>query len=135
MNIEKLSSKEEKLKCQKLLVSGHCQALNLVVFQKKIILSDAFSFMDLIKLWHYFKGNLMTNLLMLQKTQKYLQQIHNLFVTNKLLLQLEALSSCDNFTVITILYKNDVLIWYYKDNNKYQVTIGYNQSNSSKENE
>ena len=31
------------------------------------------------------------------------------FITNKLSLQLEALSNCDNFTVITILYNNDVL--------------------------
>ena len=38
-------------------------------------------------------------------------------------LQLEALSNCDNFTVITILYNNDVLTWDYKDNNKYQVTM------------
>ena len=44
------------------------------------------------------------------------------FITNKLSLQLEALSNCDNFTVITILY-NDVLTWDYKDNNKYQVTM------------
>ena len=45
------------------------------------------------------------------------------FITNKLSLQLEALSYCDNFTVITILYNNDVLTWDYKDNNKYQVTM------------
>ena len=31
------------------------------------------------------------------------------FITNKLSFQLEALSNCDNFTVITILYNNDVL--------------------------
>ena len=30
---------------------------------------------------------------MLQKIQKYLRRIHNLFVTNKLSLQLEALST------------------------------------------
>ena len=36
---------------------------------------------------------------------------------------LEALSNCDNFTVIIILYNNDVLTWDYKDNNKYQVTM------------
>ena len=59
---------------------------------------------------------------MLQKIQKYLQQIHNLLITNKLLLQLDALSNCDNFTMITILY-NDVLTWDYKNNNKYQVTM------------
>ena len=68
----------------------------------------------------------------LQKIQKYLRRIHNLFIylfiyfffiTNKLSLQLEALSNCDNFTVITILYNNDVLTWDYKDNNKYQVTM------------
>ena len=35
----------------------------------------------------------------------------------------EALSNCDNFTVITILYNNDVLTWDYKENNKYQVTM------------
>ena len=41
---------------------------------------------------------------MLEKTLKYLWQIHNIFViTNKLLLQQQALSNCDNFTVITIL--------------------------------
>ena len=38
-------------------------------------------------------------------------------------LQPEALSNCDNFTVITILYNNDVLTWDYKGNNKYQVTM------------
>ena len=59
----------------------------------------------------------------LQKIQKYLRRIHNFFITNKLSLQLEALSNCDNFTVITILYNNDVLTWDYKDNNKYQVTM------------
>ena len=58
----------------------------------------------------------------LQKIQKYLQQIHNLFITNKLSLQLEALSNCDNFTVITILYNNDVVTCDYKDSDKYQVT-------------
>ena len=61
---------------------------------------------------------------MLQNIQKYLRRIHNLFITNKLSLLLEAaLSSCDNFTVITILYNNDVLTWDYKNNNKYQVTM------------
>ena len=61
---------------------------------------------------------------MLQNIQKYLGRIHNLFITNKLSLPLEAaLSSCDNFTVITILYNNDVLTWDYKNNNKYQVTM------------
>ena len=60
---------------------------------------------------------------MLQKKQKYFRQIRNLFITNKLSLQLEALSNCDNFTVITILYNNDVLIWDYKDNKKYQITM------------
>ena len=58
---------------------------------------------------------------MLQKIKKYLQRIHNLVTTNKL--QLEALSNCDNFTVITILCNNEVLAWDYKDNNKYQVTM------------
>ena len=46
---------------------------------------------------------------MLQKIQKYLRHIHNLFITNKLSLQLEVLSNCDSFTVITILYNNDLL--------------------------
>ena len=55
--------------------------------------------------------------------QNYLQRIHNLVITNKLLLLLERLSNCDNFTVITILYKTDVLTWDYKNNNKYQVTM------------
>ena len=59
---------------------------------------------------------------MLQKIQKYLRKIHNSLITNKLSLQLEALSNCDKFTVITILY-NNVLIWDYKNNNKYQVTM------------
>ena len=54
---------------------------------------------------------------------KYLWRIHNLFFTNKLSLQLEALSNCDNFILITILYNNDVLAWDYKNNNKYQVTM------------
>ena len=30
--------------------------------------------------------------------------------------------------MIKILYNNDVLIWDYKDNNKYRVTMLYNQS-------
>ena len=59
----------------------------------------------------------------LQKIQKYLRRIHNLLITNKLSLLLEALSNCDNFTVITILCNNDVLTWDYKNNNKYQVTM------------
>ena len=33
--------------------------------------------------------------------------------------QLKALSNCDNFTVIAILYNNDILTSDYKDNNKY----------------
>ena len=70
---------------------------------------------------------------MLQKVQKYLQRIHNLFNTNKLSLLLEALSNCDNFTVITILC-NNVLTWDYKNNNKFQVTMSY-QLNSSKRKE
>ena len=40
---------------------------------------------------------------MLQKTKKYLRQIHNIFITNKLSLQLEGLSNCGNSTGITIL--------------------------------
>ena len=55
--------------------------------------------------------------------KNYLQRIDNLFITNKLLLLLEGLSNCDNFTVITVLYKIDVLTWDYKNNNKYQVTM------------
>ena len=55
--------------------------------------------------------------------QNYLQRIHNLVITNKLLLLLERLSNCDNFTIITISYKIDVLTWDYKNNNKYQVTM------------
>ena len=58
-----------------------------------------------------------------KEIQKYLRQIHNLFITSKLLLQLEALSNCDNFIVIIIIYNNDALTWNYKDNNKYQVTM------------
>ena len=59
----------------------------------------------------------------LQKMQKYLRRIHNLFITitNKLSLQLKALSNCDHFTVITVSH-NDVLKWGFK-NNKYQVTM------------
>ena len=68
---------------------------------------------------------------MLQKIQKYLRRIHNLFITNKFSLQLEALSNCDNFSVITILHNNDLLTKDYKGNDKYQVTMLYNQSNSS----
>ena len=42
---------------------------------------------------------------MLQK-----MEIHNFFITNRFSLLLEeALTNCDNFTVITILYNNDVL--------------------------
>ena len=33
--------------------------------------------------------------------------------------QLIALSNCDNFAVIAILYNNDILTSDYKDNNKY----------------
>ena len=40
---------------------------------------------------------------------KYLWPIHNLCITNKLSLQLEALSNYDNFIVITISYNSDVL--------------------------
>ena len=45
------------------------------------------------------------------------------FLEKYLSLQLEALSNCDNFTVITVLYNNNVLTWDYKNNNKYQVTM------------
>ena len=47
----------------------------------------------------------MSNQPVLQKNTKvFIQQMHNLFVfTNKLALQLGALSDCDNFTEITIL--------------------------------
>ena len=58
-----------------------------------------------------------------KEIQKYLRQFHNLFITSKLVLQLEALSNCDNFIVIIIIYNNDALTWNYKDNNKYQVTM------------
>ena len=63
------------------------------------------------------------NNLLLQKRQKYLQRIHNLFVTDKLSLQLEALSNCDSFNMITILHNNHVSTWDYKNNNKYLVTM------------
>ena len=47
----------------------------------------------------------MSNQPVLQKNTKvFIQQSHNVFIfTNKLSLQLEVLSDCDNFTVITIL--------------------------------
>ena len=48
--------------------------------------------------------------------QKYLRPIHNLFITNKLSLLLKPLSTCDNLTLIKILYNNDVLTWDYKNN-------------------
>ena len=57
---------------------------------------------------------------MLRKIQKYLRRIHNLLIRNKLSLLLEALSNCDNFTAITVLYNNDILTWDYKNNNEYQ---------------
>ena len=60
---------------------------------------------------------------MLQKIKTYLRQILNFFNRKKLSLQLEALSNCDNFTVITNFYNNDVLTWDYKDNNKCQITM------------
>ena len=60
---------------------------------------------------------------MFHKIKRYLRRIHNLFITNKLSLQLEALSNCDNFIAITILDNNGVLTWDYKDNKKYQVTM------------
>ena len=68
---------------------------------------------------------------MLQKMRKCLQRIHNLFMTKKYSLELEALSNCDNFTVVTVLHNNDVLTWKFKNNSKYQVTM-HNQSKSSK---
>ena len=58
-----------------------------------------------------------------ENTKVFTTNPYFFFITNKLSLQLEALSNCDNFTVITILYNNDVLTWDYKDNNKYQVTM------------
>ena len=58
-----------------------------------------------------------------KETQKYLRQIHNLSITNKLLFQLGALSNCDNFIVIIIICNNDALTWDYKDNNKYHITM------------
>ena len=55
---------------------------------------------------------------------KYLRQILDLFITNMLSLQLEALSNCYNFSVITILHNNDdILTWDCKNNNKYQATM------------
>ena len=83
-------------------------------------------FNSLMKNFKKFNDNViiwMSTQPILQKIQKYLQRIHNLFITNKLSLLLEALSNCDNFTVITILCNNDVLTWDYKNNNKYQVTM------------
>ena len=82
------------------------------------ILSDA-SITHSIKLWNHLNVNWPS----VAENTKYLRQIPNLFITNQLLLQLETLSNCDNFTVITILYNNDVLTWDYKNNNKYQVTM------------
>ena len=56
---------------------------------------------------------------MLQKIQSIYDEIYH----NELSLQLETLSNCDNFTVITVLYNNnDVLTWDNKNNNKSQVT-------------
>ena len=49
---------------------------------------------------------------MVQKIQTYLWWIHNLFITNKLSRQLEALWNCDNVTMITITC-------IYSGNNKY----------------
>ena len=46
---------------------------------------------------------------MLQKIQKHLRRIHNLFIPNKLSLLLKALSNCVNFTVIIIFCNNNVL--------------------------
>lgn len=47
---------------------------------------------------------LMFTQLMLQTIQNYLGQIDNIsIITNNLLLQIEALSDCGNFIVITIL--------------------------------
>ena len=60
---------------------------------------------------------------LLGENTKHLRRIQNLFVTNKLSLQLQALSNCDNFTVIAILYNNDVLTWDNKNYNKHQVTM------------
>ena len=45
---------------------------------------------------------------MLQKIKKYLRRIHHLLITDKLSLQLEASSKSDKFTVIPILFNNDV---------------------------
>ena len=47
-----------------------------------------------------------------QKIQMYLQQIYNLFITNKLSYQLEALSNCDNITMV-------IITCVYSDNSKY----------------
>ena len=53
---------------------------------------------------------------MLRKIPIYLRRIHNLFITNKISLQLKALSNGNNFTVITVLHNNNVLTWDYKNN-------------------
>ena len=50
---------------------------------------------------------------MLQKIHKYLRRINNLFITKKLSLQLETLST----------YNNNVMTWHSKDNNKHQVIM------------
>ena len=51
---------------------------------------------------------------MLQKIQSTYDEIYH----NELSLQLETLSNCDNFTVITVLHNNnDVLTWDNKNNN------------------
>ena len=56
---------------------------------------------------------------LLQKILKYLRPIHDIIIfTNKLSLQLETLSNCGNFFVITIYSNNNVPILDYKDNNK-----------------
>lgn len=55
----------------------------------------------------------LNNPVVLQKMQKYLRWSHDLFITNKFSLQLEAWSNCGNFTVIIILYSNDLLIQYF----------------------
>ena len=62
---------------------------------------------------------------MLQRIQKYIRRIHNLFITNQLSLQLEELSNCGNFTVITVLHNTDVLTWDYKNNNKFYFDYKY----------
>ena len=64
---------------------------------------------------------------MLQKIPKYLQPTHDIIFKNRLYFQLEALSNCEKYIVITIYSNNDVLTWNYQENK-------YNKSNNVKVN-